>query len=105
MTLIFNPTKHVASHLETDRAIKVGDIRVIKHEHELEPDEQVITLTMELTAREIVELELAIENHIKHMRKSNWVYAEIKAVQRLLGMALEKLIAQKTSSKRYNIGD
>lgn len=104
MTFLFNPTKHVASRLKTDRAISTGDIRVIKHKHELEPDERVISLTMELTAREIIELELAIENHIKHMRKSNWVYAEIKTVQRLLGMALAKLNTEKTSSKRYNVG-
>ena len=72
----FNPTKHVASRLRTDRAISIGDIRTIKHEHQHEhqhePDERVITLTMELSAQELMELELAIENHVKHMRKSYW---------------------------------
>ena len=80
MTLLFNPTKHVASRLRTDRAISIGDIRTIKHEHQYEPDERVITLTMELSAQELMELELAIENHVKHMRKSDWAYAELKTV-------------------------
>ena len=30
----FNPTKHIASQLRTDRAISIGDIRTIKHEHQ-----------------------------------------------------------------------
>ena len=105
MTLPFNPTKHVASQLRTDRAISIGDIRVIKHERGHEPDERVITLTMELTAQELMELELAIDNHVKHMRKNNWVYAELKTVHRLLGMALQKLKTQKTPTCRYNITD
>lgn len=105
MTLPFNPTKHVASRLRTDRAISIGDIRTIKHEHQYEPDERVIKITIELTAQEIRELELAIENHVKHMRKSHWVYAEIKTMQRTLGAALAKLINQKTPVTRYNVGD
>ena len=103
MTLLFRPTKHVASRLRTDRAISIGDIRTIKHKHE--PDERVITLTMELTAQELMELELAIDNHVKHMRKSNWVYAELKTVHRLLGIALQKLKIQKTPTCRYNTTD
>ena len=103
MTLLFNPTKHVASRLRTDRAISIGDVRTIKHQHE--PDERVITLTMELTAQELMELELAIENHVKYMRKSDWAYAELKTVQRLLGMALQKLKIQKTTGAWYNTGD
>ena len=99
----FNPTKHVASRLRTDRAISIGDVRTIKHQHE--PDERVITLTMELTAQELMELELAIENHVKHMRKSNWVYAELKTVQRLLSTGLQRLKNQKTTGARYNVGD
>ena len=102
MTLLFNP-KHVASQLRTDRAVSIGDVRTIKHQHE--PDERVIALTMELTAQELMELELAIDNHVKHMRKNNWAYAEIKTAQRLLGMAMDGLIAQKTPAKRYNVGD
>lgn len=105
MTLLFRPTKHVASQLRTDRAISVGDIRVIEHEHRYEPDERVITLTMELSAQELMELELAIENHVKHMRKSNWVYAELKTVQRLLLIGLQRLKDQKTTGARYNVGD
>ena len=99
----FNPTKHVASRLRTDRAISIGDVRTIKHQHE--PDERVITLTMELTAQELMELELAIENHVKHMRKSNWVYAELKTVQRLLSTGLQRLKNQKTTGAWYNTGD
>ena len=105
MTLPFNPTKHAASRLRTDRAISIGDIRTIKHEHQYEPDERVITLTMKLSAQELMELELAIENHVKHMRKSNWVYAEIKTVQRLLSKGLQRLKNQKTTGARYNVGD
>ena len=105
MTLLFRPTKHVASQLRTDRAISVGDIRTIKHEHQYEPDERVITLTMELSAQELMELELAIENHVKHMRKSNWAYAELKTVQRLLLIGLQRLKDQKTTGARYNVGD
>lgn len=105
MTLPFNPTKRPASQLRTDRAISVGDIRVIEHEHQHEPDERVITLTMELTAQELMELELAIENHVKHMRKSNWVYAELKTVQRLLLIGLQRLKDQKTTGARYNVDD
>ena len=92
MTLPFNPTKHIASRLRTDRAISIGDIRTIKHEHQHEPDERVIKITMELTAQEIKELEFAIENHVKHMRKSNWVYSELKNVQRLLSRACAALL-------------
>ena len=103
MTLLFNPTKHVASQLRTDRAVSIGDVRTIKHQHE--PDERVIALTMELTAQELMELELAIENHVKHMRKSNWVYAELKTVQRLLLIGLQRLKDQKTTGARYNVGD
>lgn len=103
MTLLFKPTKHVASRLRTDRAVSIGDIRTIKHEHE--PDERVITLTMELSAQELMELELAIENHVKHMRKSNWVYAELKTVQRLLSTGLQRLKDQKTTGAWYNTGD
>ena len=103
MTLPFNPTKHVASQLRTDRAISVGDIRTI--EHQREPDERVITLTMELSAQELMELELAIENHVKHMRKSNWVYAELKTVQRLLLTGLQRLKDQKTTGAWYNTDD
>lgn len=105
MTLLFRPTKHVASQLRTDRAISVGDIRTIEHEHQYEPDERVITLTMELSAQELMELELAIENHVKHMRKSNWAYAELKTVQRLLLIGLQRLKDQKTTGARYNVGD
>ena len=101
----FNPTKHVASQLRTDRTISVGDIRVIEHEHQHEPDERVITLTMELSAQELMELELAIENHVKHMRKSDWAYAELKTVQRLLSTGLQRLKDQKTTAARYNVGD
>lgn len=101
----FNPTKHVASRLRTDRAISIGDIRTIKHEHQHEPDERVITLTMELSAQELMELELAIENHVKHMRKSDWAYAELKTVQRLLSTGLQRLKDQKTTAARYNVGD
>ena len=101
----FNPTKHVASRLRTDRAISIGDIRTIKHEHQYEPDERVITLTMELSAQELMELELAIENHVKHMRKSDWAYAELKTVQRLLSTGLQRLKDQKTTAARYNVGD
>lgn len=103
MTLLFNPTKHVASRLKTDRAVSIGDIRTIKHQHE--PDERVITLTMELSAQELMELELAIENHVKHMRKSNWVYAELKTVQRLLSTGLQRLKDQKTTGAWYNTDD
>ena len=99
----FNPTKHVAGRLRTDRAISIGDVRTIKHQHE--PDERVITLTMELTAQELMELELAIENHVKHMRKSNWVYAELKTVQRLLPTGLQRLKDQKTTGAWYNTDD
>lgn len=105
MTLLFNPTKHVASRLRTDRAVSIGDIRTIKHEHQYEPDERVITLTMELSAQELMELELAIENHVKHMRKRNWVYAELKTVQRLLSTGLQWLKDQKTTGAWYNTGD
>lgn len=105
MTLLFRPTKHVASQLRTDRAISVGDIRTIEHENRYEPDERVITLTMELSAQELMELELAIENHVKHMRKSNWAYAEFKTVQRLLLIGLQRLKDQKTTGARYNVGD
>lgn len=103
MTLPFKPTKRVASRLRTDRAISIGDIRTIEHEHE--PDERVITLTMELSAQELIELELAIENQVKHMRKSHWVYADLKGVQRLLLMGLQTLKNQKTIDTWYNIGD
>lgn len=105
MTLLFRPTKHVASQLRTDRAISIGDIRTIEHENRYEPDERVITLTMELSAQELMELELAIENHVKHMRKSNWAYAELKTVQRLLLIGLQRLKDQKTTGARYNVGD
>lgn len=99
----FKPTQHVAGRLRTDRAISVGDIRTIEHQYE--PDERVITLTMELSAQELMELELAIENHVKHMRKSNWVYAELKTVQRLLSTGLQRLKNQKTTAARYNTDD
>lgn len=99
----FKPTQHVAGRLRTDRAISVGDIRTIEYQHD--PDERAITLTMELSAQELMELELAIENHVKHMRKSNWVYAELKTVQRLLSTGLQRLKDQKTTGAWYNTGD
>lgn len=55
----FKPTQHVAGRLRTDRAISVGDIRTIEHQHD--PDERVITLTMELSAQELMELELPLK--------------------------------------------
>lgn len=81
----------LAQRLKTDRVVQLSDIRVITHESRHEPDERVIKITLELTANEIKELEFAIENHVKHMRKSNWVYSELKTVQRLLGRAYTAL--------------
>ena len=77
----------LAQRLKTDRVVEVGDIRTITHESQHEPDEKVIKISLELTAQEIRELELAIENHVKHMNKGNFAYSELKTVQRLLGRA------------------
>lgn len=82
----------LAQRLRTERVVEVGDIRIITHESHYEPDERVIKITMELTVQEIRELEYAIENHVKHMRKSNWVYSELKNVQRLLSRACAALL-------------
>lgn len=75
----------LAERLKTDRVVELSDIRVIKNQYD--PDERVIKITLELTACEIREIELAIENHVKHMNKGNFAYSELKTVQRLLGRA------------------
>ena len=90
----FKPTQHVASRLRTDRAVKVGDIRTIKHESQYEPDEEVIKITLELTASEIRELE---------MDKKQYVYSELKTVQRLLGRAHAALFDSKKPTHCYNL--
>lgn len=86
-----NPSR-LSHQLRTERVVEVGDIRTITHESHYEPDERVIKITLELTVQEIRELEYAIENHVKHMRKSNWVYCELKNVQRLLSRACAALL-------------
>lgn len=98
----FKPTQHVASRLRIDRAVKVGDMRTIKHESQYEPDERVIEFTLELTASEIRELEYAIQNHVKHMDKKQYVYSELKTVQRLLGRAHAALFDSKKPTLCYN---
>lgn len=88
---LFAPRLNVSKHLKTDRAAIVSDIRTIKHQYD--PDERVIKITLELTAQEIREIDLAIQNYVKHMRRSEWVYPELKSVQRLFTKALIKLMS------------
>lgn len=89
--LRLNRTRTLSQQLKSDRALEISEVRTIKHQSRHEPDERVVKITMELTAAEIMEIELALDNHIDRMTKNNWHYGEIKTVQRVLKRALGKL--------------
>ena len=84
-------TTHLSHKLRSDRFLAVSDIRTITSTSQYEPDEKVIKLTVEVSARELIELELAISHHLKHMRRDAWSYADLKNIQRVFNTALDML--------------
>ena len=81
----------LSQKLQSDRILDVSDVRVIVSKHQYEPDEKVAKVTIELSARELVELEVAINQHMKHMRRHDWSYGDLKNIQRVFAKALDTL--------------
>lgn len=82
---------NLSRKLRSDRFLAVSDIRTITSTSRYEPDEKVIKLNIEVSVRELIELELAISQHMKHMRRDAWCYADLKNIQRVFNAALDML--------------
>lgn len=65
--------------------------RVIKGSNSYDPDEPVIAVTLELSAAELIELRLALTNHIRHMTNKNYYYHDMRNIDKSLLLAMNAL--------------
>lgn len=70
---------------------KQYNYRVIKSSNSYDPDEPVIAVTLELSAAELIELRLALTNHIRHMTNRNYYYHDMRNIDKSLSFAMDAL--------------
>lgn len=70
---------------------KKMSMRIIKHQHEYEPDEKVIELSMEMSFNELLILKSMIDVNLSSMSHKDYYYHDVCNIQRHVTKAIKQM--------------